>query len=120
MGLLALMLMLATPSFAQKKSSLDVKAKKTTAFEQANMRAEFYKQHPAMAKAPKTLKKDNSGLAKTVVGRLRAQQKSSTLKAGDGTALMGKSSPKSQSPSASSPPPRIPSASIPSTRNTST
>ena len=89
MGLLALMLMLATPSFAQKKSSLDVKAKKTTAFEQANMRAEFYKQHPAMAKAPKMLKKDNSGLAKTVVGRLRAQQKSSTLKAGDGTALMG-------------------------------
>ena len=78
MGLLALMLMLATPSFAQKKSSLDVKAKKTTAFEQANMRAEFYKQHPAMAKAPKMLKKDNSGLAKTVVGRLRAQQKSAT------------------------------------------
>ena len=52
MGLLALMLMLATPSFAQKKSSLDVKAKKTTAFEQANMRAEFYKQHPAMAPCP--------------------------------------------------------------------
>ena len=89
MGLLALMLMLATPSFAQKKSNLDIKAKKTTAFEQANMRAEFYKQHPAMAKAPKMLKKDNSGLAKTVVGRLRAQHKSATLKAGDGTALMG-------------------------------
>lgn len=89
MGLLALMLMLATPSFAQKKSNLDIKAKKTTAFEQANMRAEFYKQHPAMAKAPKTLKKDNSGLAKTVVGRLRAQQQKAALKAGDGTALMG-------------------------------
>ena len=88
MGLLALMLMLATPSFAQVGLK-PMKAKKTTAFEQANLRAEFYKQHPALVKAPKAQKKDKSGLVNTVVGRLKVKHDPGALKLGDGTALLG-------------------------------
>ncbi len=89
MGLLAMIFMLATPSYAQKTASVTTKAKKTTAFEQATMRAEFYKKHPAFMKAPKMLKKDKSGLSKTVVGRLWARQNADMLKAADGSTLIG-------------------------------
>lgn len=88
MGLLAMMLMLATPSFAQVGAK-PMKAKKMTAFEQAVKKAEFYKQHPALAKAPQARQKDKSAMALTNVSQLRVKQDVGALKAGDGTDLLG-------------------------------
>lgn len=88
MGLLALMLMLATPSFAQR-SALNLKAKKTSAIEQAKMKAEVMKKHPALAKAQASLKSEKSAFKHTVAGQLIAKRDAALLAGNDGTPLMG-------------------------------
>ena len=48
MGVLALLLMLATPSFAQRDFRGISKTRKTSAIEQFSMRGEVMKKHPAL------------------------------------------------------------------------
>ncbi len=86
-SMLALLFMLATPSFAQRVDR-PVKAKKTSAFELANNKAELFKKYPALQNARTTLRQENSVLKNTVVGQLQKIDRKA-LKAGDGTILTG-------------------------------
>ena len=86
-GMLALLLMLATPSFAQKVGK-PMKSMRTTAIDQAKMKSELMKKYPALAKAPKSLVQSKSTLERTITGQLLKVDKKA-LKAGDGQRLLG-------------------------------
>lgn len=86
-GMLALLLMLATPSFAQKVGK-PMKSMRTTAIDQAKMKSELMKKYPALAKAPKSLVQSKSTLERTITGQLLKVDKKA-LQAGDGQRLLG-------------------------------
>ena len=86
-SMLALLLMLAVPSYAQKPGKV-AKAKRTTAFELANNRAELIKKYPALAHAQRSLKQNETVLKSTITGQLQKMDRKA-FKAGDGTVLTG-------------------------------
>ena len=84
-SVLALLLMLTVPSYAQKPAK-ELRAKKTSAIELANNRAELIKKYPALKNAQRSLKQNRTVLKGSAAVQ-RMDRKA--LKAGDGTLLTG-------------------------------
>ena len=89
MGVLALLLMLATPSFAQRDFKGISKARKTSAIEQFSMRGEVMKKHPALARMQSSLKDRGNVFKNTVVGKIKAQRDAELLAGNDGPMMTG-------------------------------
>ena len=89
MGVLALLLMLATPSFAQRDFRGISKARKTSAIEQFSMRGEVMKKHPALARMQSSLKDRGTVFKNTVVGKIKAQRDAELLAGNDGPMMTG-------------------------------
>ena len=89
MGVLALLLMLATPSFAQRDFRGISKTRKTSAIEQFSMRGEVMKKHPALARMQSSLKDRGTVFKHTVVGKFYAKHDAELLAGNDGPMMTG-------------------------------
>ena len=89
MGVLALLLMLATPSFAQRDFRGISKTRKTSAIEQFSMRGEVMKKHPALARMQSSLKDRGNVFKNTVVGKIKAKRDAELLAGDNGPMMTG-------------------------------
>ena len=89
MGVLALLLMLATPSFAQRDFKGISKTRKTSAIEQFSMRGEVMKKHPALARMQSSLKDRGNVFKNTVVGKIKAKRDAELLAGDNGPMMTG-------------------------------
>ena len=89
MGVLALLLMLATPSFAQRDFRGISKTRKTSAIEQFSMRGEVMKKHPALARMQSSLKDRGNVFKNTVVGKIKAKRDADLLAGDNGPMMTG-------------------------------